>query len=202
MSLIDDHIITLDTSTPVWDQFFTIAPLVVIGTKEGDKYDLAPKHMATPLGQDNFFGFVCTPRHSTYHNVNKERSFTVSFPKPDQVVMASLAASPRCEGTQNQKLILENIPTYKAIKVDALFLKNSYLFLECEYLKTVDGFGNHSLICGKIIGAYVDQSYLRASEIDEQKLIYNSPLLAYLANGRFAEIKESLAFPYPKNFKN
>ncbi|MEZ4930533.1 MAG: flavin reductase [Saprospiraceae bacterium] len=196
------NIITLDTSQPIWEHFFTVAPLVVIGTKEGKNYDLAPKHMATPLGLDNFFGFVCTPRHSTYHNVKKEGYFTVSFPKPNQVVMASFAASPRCGEEGNEKTTLQNLPTFPAPHMDALFVQKGYLYLECEHFKTVDGFGEHSLICGKITGAYIDEQYLRLSEKDEQEMVYHSPLVAYLPHGRFAEIKETWAFPFPKDFKN
>ena len=50
----------LNINQSLWDQVFTIAPLVVVGTKEGDKYDLAPKHMVTPLGFGPYFGFVCS----------------------------------------------------------------------------------------------------------------------------------------------
>ena len=196
------NILSLDTSQPIWDHFFTVAPLVVIGTKEGDGYDMAPKHMVTALGHDNYFGFVCTPRHSTYHNVKEHGVFTVSFPKPDQVVLTSLAASPRCDDEQDGKEILNHMPTVSAPGIDGEFLKDSYLFLECEYMQTVDGFGNHSLICGKIVGAYVDHDYKRVSEMDEQEMVHAAPLLAYLAYGRFARIEDSIAFPFPKDFKN
>ena len=202
MSLLKNNIIALDTHRPIWEQFFTVAPLVVIGTKEEKGYDLAPKHMATPLGQDNFFGFVCTPGHSTYHNVAREGFFTVSFPKPSQITLAGLSASPRCEGEQSEKMILQGLPLRMAPSVDAPFLEGSYLFFECEHLKTVGGFGRHSLICGRITGAFVDEEYLRTYEQDEQEQIYRSPLLAYLACGRFAEIRESLVFPFPRDFKN
>ena len=197
-----ENLIALDMRTSIWNQFFTIAPLIVVGSKEGDVYDLAPKHMATPLGLDNFFGFVCTPRHATYHNIKKEGFFTVSFPKPDEVVFASLAASPRYTGDGKQKNIITNLPTFPATKGDAPFLEQAYLFFECEHFKTVDGFGQHSLICGKIIAAYVDEAYLRVSEQDEQEMVFNAPLLAYLAHGRFAKVQQTLAFPFPKNFKN
>ena len=78
-----DTYVNLELSKGVWDRVFTVAPLVVVGTKEKDGYDLAPKHMATPMGFGNYFGFVCTPRHGTYHNVKITRNFTVSFPKPE-----------------------------------------------------------------------------------------------------------------------
>ncbi len=195
-------LITLDTEQPIWNRFFTVAPLIAVGTREGEGYDMAPKHMATPMGQDNYFGFVCTPRHSTYHNIAREGFFTVSFPKPNQVVLASLAASPRIGESGNEKPILEGLPLQPAPQLDAPFLKDGYLYFECEHFKTIDGFGDNSLITGRIIGAYVDEGYLRTSDQDEQELLYRSPLLAYLAHGRFAAIRESLAFPFPKDFKN
>ncbi len=196
-----DGIVELDTNQPIWDYFYTIAPLVVIGTKEDDHYNLAPKHMVTPLGLQNYFGFVCTPKHSTYHNVKFYKSFTVSFPKPDQIVLTSLASLPRCEEEGWEKNIIEQIPTFSAKKVDALFVENSYLYLECELQKIVDDFGTYSLIAGKVVAAYLDEDFLRDAEKDEQKMIYDSPMLAFLAHGRFAEVKNTYGFPYPKNFK-
>ena len=70
-ALSRDNYTPLNTSFPIWDQVFTVAPLVVIGTKEGENYDLAPKHMATPVSFNNYFGFTCTPEHSTYQNIKK-----------------------------------------------------------------------------------------------------------------------------------
>ena len=201
MTWNEKHDSSLDTSQYLWSHFFTVAPLIVVGTKEGNVYDMAPKHMATALGHDNYFGFVCTPRHSTYHNVKKEGVFTVSFPKPEQVTLASLAASPRCGEESDDKPIIEKLPMIKAPNIDAMFLKEGYLYFECEHDRIIDGFGEFSLICGRIIGAYVDKDYKRVSEKDEQAFVDNSPLLAYLAYGRFAEIRDTKAFPFPKDFK-
>ena len=201
VNIKDEKLIGLDTSLPIWEHFFTVSPLVVIGSKEGDNYDLAPKHMAFPMGYDNFFGFVCTPRHSTYHNVLKEGCFSVSYLIPDKVLLASLAASPRVESDNYSKTILEGLPTVRAEQIDALFIRDSYLFLECRLHKVIDDFGQNSLITGRIIGAYVRSEYLRESEKDEQEMIHAAPLLSYLAYGRFAEIRQSYAFPFPKDFK-
>ncbi|NNE28625.1 MAG: flavin reductase [Saprospiraceae bacterium] len=200
-NILSEKVVTLDMNTNIWDQFFTIAPLVVIGTKEDKHYNLAPKHMATPLGFQNYFGFVCTPKHSTYHNVKFEKSFTVSFPKPDQVVLSSLASLPRCEEGGWEKEVLEHIPISWGSKVNAPMLKDSYLYFECELDRVIDGFGEHSLISGKIVAAHLDENYLRSSEKDEQFMIYNNPMLAFLAHGRFAAIKDSYNFPYTKGFK-
>ena len=78
-----DKLIPLATGQPIWDRFFTVFPLVIVGSKEPDgRYDLAPKHLAMPLGWENYFGFVCSPRHGTYHNIRRNAAFTVSYPRP------------------------------------------------------------------------------------------------------------------------
>ena len=192
---------TLDTSIPIWDRMFIIAPLIVIGTREGAAYDLAPKHMATPIGFDNYFGFVCTPKHATYQNIKENKEFTVSFPLPDQVVLASLSASPRCDDISKSKAIVEALSTIKATTVDALFISESYLYLECKLFKIIDGFNENSIITGKIVAAHVDKNHLKESDKDEQQQLKENPLLAYIAYGRFAKITETYNFPFPKNFK-
>ena len=76
-------LIELDISEPVWDRFFWVAPLVLVGTREPDgSHDLAPKHMAIPMGWQNYFGFVCTPSHHTYSNVQRSGVFTVLDYRP------------------------------------------------------------------------------------------------------------------------
>ncbi|MET7028275.1 flavin reductase [Sediminicola luteus] len=198
---VADHYISLNTDTPIWNQFFTVGPLIVVGTKEGDHYDLAPKHMATPIGLSNYFGFVCTPNHATYHNVKATREFAISFPLPDQIVLSSLSASPRCGERSDEKQIISSLPTVKATSVDALFLEDSYLYLECNLFKIIDGFDNDSIITGKVITAFVKSNYHRDPEGDDQDMINNNPLLAYIANGRFASISETFNFPFPKGFE-
>jgi len=194
-------LISLDINEWLWDQFFMVAPLVLIGTREenGD-IDLAPKHMVTPMGWKNYIGFVCTERHNTYKNIQRCGDFTVSYPRPSQLLFTSLAASPRC-GNDNEKSSLAVLPTFPADKVAGDFIKDAYLFFECRHFKTVDGFGVNSLITGEIIAAYADKNAQRNSDFDDQDLIHNSPLLAYLHPGRFATIDSSNAFPFPAGMK-
>jgi flavin reductase (DIM6/NTAB) family NADH-FMN oxidoreductase RutF len=193
--------VSLDTSQPVWKRIFMVAPLAVIGTREGNGYDMAPKHMITPMGFDNYFGFVCTPTHGTYQNIAKYGEFTVSFPKPDQTLITSLSASPRQTGISKADQIIDSLPTCMATEVDALFMEQSYLMFECRHFKTIDGFGRNSLITGSILHAFADPEYLRVSEQDAQQMLYEHPLLAYVAEGRFARVAETYHFPFPKGFK-
>jgi flavin reductase (DIM6/NTAB) family NADH-FMN oxidoreductase RutF len=195
-----DQLVRLSTSDPVWDRFFSVAPLVLIGSREENgEDDFAPKHMVTPLGWDNYFGFVCTPRHATYRNVQRERAFTVTYPRPTQIVLTSLAASGRCE--DDTKPSLAALPKFSAQTVEGAFVAEGYLFLECELDRIVDGFGTNSLIAGRIVAAYVHPDALRASERDDQELIASLSLLAYLNPARFARIEESFSFPFPADFQ-
>lgn len=194
------NVVELDTSVPVWEQFFTIAPLVLVGTRDEDgKLDLAPKHMVTQMGWQNYFGFVCTPRHHTCRNIERSGEFTVTYPKPSQVLFASLAASPRDDS--GDKLVLELFPTFAATSVDGCFAEDGYLFFECRHFKTVGGFGENCLITGEIVRAWADAAFLRHREIDDQETIHDAPLLAYIAPGRFAAIDRSNAFPFPESMK-
>lgn len=197
---LDTRLVSLDVEQPVWDHFFTVAPLVVIGTREGEDYDLAPKHMATPVGWQNYFGFVCSPRHATYHNAKHAGVFTVSFPQPSQVVLTSLAAAPRCDHS-GQKPAMKALPTFPAEVVDGVFLEEGYLYLECELDRVIDGFGANSVIIGRIVAAHVHEDALRESEVDDQETLLKAPLLVYVSPGRYATLRKSFAFPFPAHFQ-
>ncbi len=196
-----ENLVTVDTTVPVWEQFFTVSPLVLIGTTDEDgSLDLAPKHMVTPMGWQNYFGFVCTPRHATCSNIDRTGEFTVSYPKPSQVLIASLAASPRQE-EGGGKPVIGYLKTFPAEYVHGQFIEDGYLFFECRHYKTIGGFGENCLITGEIIAAYADDKFLRHAEGDDQETIHDSPLFAYLAPGRFATIDRSNAFPFPESMK-
>ena len=192
-------LIELDIRHPVWDRFFTVAPLTLVGTREPDgSYDLAPKHLAMPMSWQNHFGFVCTPRHRTYQNIVRERAFTVSYPRPSQVALTSLAAEPRCD--DDTKPDLQALRTFPATQVDAPLVAEAYAFLECKLERIVDGLGDNSLIIGAVVAAAVDPSALRESDGDDQALLHAAPLLAYLYPGRLAVVADTLAFPFPRGF--
>jgi flavin reductase (DIM6/NTAB) family NADH-FMN oxidoreductase RutF len=193
------RLVDIDTSEPVWERFFTVAPLVLIGTIDEDgAIDMAPKHMVTPMGWQNYFGFVCTPSHATCANIERTGEFTVSYPKPSQVLYAGLAASPRVGGG---KPILDLFETFPADKVAGAFIEDAYLYFECRHFKTITGFGENCLITGEIVAARAESSFIRASEHDSQDLIHDSPLFAYLSPGRFTAIDRSNAFPFPAEMK-
>ena len=145
-----DKVIALATDRPIWDRGFGVFPLLIVGSKEEDgRFDLAPKHLAMPLGWENHFGFVCSPGHTTYRNVRRHGIFTVSYPRPSEVLLASLAAAPRCEDRSKPSLLV--LPTFPACRVDGVLVEGCYLYLECELRGVIDGFGQNSLIVGEVV---------------------------------------------------
>ena len=167
----------------------------MVGSREPDgSFDFAPKHMAAPMSWDDLFGFVCTPVHATYRNAQREGCFTVSFLRPDQVVIASLAAAPRCE--DDHKHALDALPVFDAKVIVGKLIKHAYLHFECELDRVVDGLGRNSLIVGRIVAAHAEENAVRDPDKDDAELLRESPLLTYLHPGRFAPIGETYSFPF------
>jgi flavin reductase (DIM6/NTAB) family NADH-FMN oxidoreductase RutF len=196
---VADDLVALDTDRPIWDRFFGVFPLVLVGSMdERGSFNLAPKHLAMPLGWDNHYCFVCSPRHTTYRNIRRHGAFTVSYPRPSAVLLASLAAAPRCEDGDKPTLLA--LPTFPARKVEGILVEHCYLYLECTLGRILDGFGANSLILGDVVAAAAHEDALRGEERDEAEQLFHFPLLAYLSPGRFAEIRHSIGFPFPEGF--
>lgn len=144
-------------------------------------------------------GFACTPRHATYRNVEEHGAFTVSFPRPSEVVTTSLTASPRDE--EGRLPALASLPTRPAREVEGVVLADSQAVLECELERIVEDFGEYGLVVGRIVAARVRKEALRMSEKPDSQVLAASPLLAYLSPSRYAEISEGYTFPLPAGFK-
>jgi flavin reductase (DIM6/NTAB) family NADH-FMN oxidoreductase RutF len=194
-----DGLVELPVGPGLWERVFAVAPLVLVGTKEADGWNFAPKHMAMPLGWEGFYCFVCTPRHATYRNLRTHPQFTVSFPRPEQIMESSLAAGGRFEG--GAKPALAAVPMVPARFVDGRVVDGCPLYLECELERIVDGFGPNSLIVGSVVSVLATRDALRSAEVDDADLVHSLGLLAYLSPGRFAVVRDSLSFPYPADFR-
>jgi flavin reductase (DIM6/NTAB) family NADH-FMN oxidoreductase RutF len=192
-----DELVDVPVGSDLWERVFTVAPLVLVGTKEGEGHDFAPKHMAMPLGWDGFYCFVCSPRHATYRNLRAHPRFTVSFPRPEQILESSFAAGGRVLDTKPSLAALRAAP---ARVVDVPVVEGCRLYLECELERIVDGFGRGSLVVGRVVAASTVRSALRGAEVDDADLVYRLGLLAYLPPGRFAVVRESSSFPFPFDF--
>ena len=79
----------------------------------------------------------------------------------------------------------------------ASWCDGGYLFLECELDRIVDGFGDNALIVGRVVAARAEEATVRGDDREDDRVIHEAPLLAYLNPGRFAVVKESHSFPLP-----
>lgn len=175
-----------------------VAPLVLVATKEGDGHDVAPKHMAMPIGWGNFFGFVCSPSHATYRNLKAHPEFTVSFPGAERLLHASMAAGARLD--DRTKPTLGAVSVFPARVVDGVLVEGCSLYLECELDRLVDGFGENSIVVGRVVAASATRAALRGHDVDDADLLHRLRPLVYLAPGRIAEIGETHTFPFPVGF--
>ncbi len=200
VSDVDDSMVPLDTDPSLWTRIFIVAPLVVVGTQEGeDHYDLAPKHMATPLGWTGLFGFSCNPAHGTYRNAREHGAFTVSYPRPDQVVVTSLTATPRSSDDEATPGLI-SLPTVPARVVEGRVLRDARLVLECRLERILDGLDESSFVIGRIVAARARPEALRTTGIDDEEVLRRDPPLAFLAPDRYAAISRSHPFPFPAGF--
>jgi flavin reductase (DIM6/NTAB) family NADH-FMN oxidoreductase RutF len=195
----DGRLVGISTATPVWERFFTVAPLVLVATKEGDGYDVAPKHLAMPLGWENFFAFVCTPRHATYRNLEVHPEFTVSFPRAKGILQTSMAAGARLE--DESKPTLAAVSTFPARTVDGVLVEGCRLYLECALDRIIDGFGANSLIVGRVVAASAARDSLRGPDVDDADLLHELAPLVYLSPGRFGTVTQTYSFPFPADFR-
>lgn len=195
----DDDMVTLQPDQPFFESFYTAAPLVIVGTREPDgSGDLAPKHMATPLGWTGYFGFVCTPEHSTYRNAERTGAFTVSYPRPENILEATLAAAPRDE--EGDKPSLKDIETAEGDTVDAPVVADAYAVLECELDRMVEGFDGAGMVVGEAVKKHVHTDAYRSDDTEASELLRRAPSLVYLYPDRFAEVSETESFPFPEGF--
>lgn len=195
-----ESLVTLELSSPIWAEFFTVSPLVVVGTTEPDgSTDLAPKHMVMPMGWQNHVGFMCSETHSTRSNILRTGEFTVSWLRPDSVVTAALAAAPRCD--EGEKPSLDLVPTFPAEEVEPPLVRGGYLYLECRLLETWDALAPASLIVGEVVAARVAESSIRRHDRDDVDLLAVDPPLVYLSPGWYGSVGNIQAFPFHQGTK-
>jgi flavin reductase (DIM6/NTAB) family NADH-FMN oxidoreductase RutF len=191
--------IELSIEHGLWNRYFSVAPLVIVGSLNDDgTHNLAPKHMAMPMGYGGFFGFVCTPRHATYGNAIDTGVFTVSYPRPAQLVEVGQSAAPRTP--DGEKYGLTMLDTFPARDVEGVLVRGAAVFLECALEHLVEPLGEHGLVIGRVVAAAADPDVVRDPDRDDADLISREPLLAYISPGRIAEIARTQAFPFPAGF--
>ena len=73
------------------------------------------------------------------------------------------------------------------------------LFLECEVDRIIDGFGDNSLICGRIVVAHAyRERAIRHEDVDDQDVIAGAPLLVYVSPGTLRAHRDDQLFSVPE----
>jgi flavin reductase (DIM6/NTAB) family NADH-FMN oxidoreductase RutF len=191
-------LVALELDDSLWDHVFQVAPLVMVGTREPDgACDFAPKHRIVTLTSQHF-GFVCRESHATYRNAVRERAFTVSWPGPQHIVMASAAAAPRCE--DGEKKAMRALHTVAAKEIDGELLAGCSMHVECRLERVIDDLGDDRLVIGRIVAARAAPDAIRNAKTPDEQIVREHPLLAYLHPSQFATIESSVGFPFSKGF--
>ena len=86
-----EDLFTLRENLPIWDRVSTVNPLVLVGTKEEDEgYDIAPKAHGLSAGLGQLLRLCLYAAPPDLRQPRREGVFTVTYPRPTQVVLASL----------------------------------------------------------------------------------------------------------------
>ena len=195
------ELVELPVGPGLWDRVFGVASLVLVGTRESDRWDFAPKHMAMPLGWEGFYCFVV---HATACDLPQcRRRIHSSRSASRGLSRSSSRASLREVGSRRVEKPSLAVPTdeHQRAIVDGAIVDGCPFYLECELERVVDGFGLNSLVVGRVVAASAAREALRGADVDDADLVHRLGLLAYLAPGRFAVVRESLSFPLPADFR-
>ena len=173
---VREDLVTLGQDWPVWDRVFTVNPLVLIGTRERERW-IRPRPQAH--GVPHGLGELLRVR---LHPAPRDLPQRQARGRLHRQLSEADAGRPREPGgiTQRERRFqasLYALPTFPASEVDGVFIQDAYLFLECVLDRIVDDFGENSLIAGRVVAAHVSEDYLRASERDDNDLIHESRYL-------------------------
>jgi flavin reductase (DIM6/NTAB) family NADH-FMN oxidoreductase RutF len=110
-----------------------------------------------------------------------------------------MAAGARLD--DRSKPTLAAVPVIPARTVDGVLVEGCMLYLECALERVIDGFGDNSVIAGRVVGASAPRAALRAADVDDADLLHELGPLVYLAPGRFGVVRETNSFPFPVDFR-
>ena len=166
--------VPIPTDLPVWGRFFTVAPLVLVATRESRR---PPRHRAEAHGDAAGLAELLLlrvqppPRHPAEHRGNARVHGQLSARGADRPGQHG----GRAARADDSKPSLAALATLPATAVDGVLVEDSYLWLECRLERIIDGFGDNSLIIGSIVAAALDERALRHSDSDDSDVIHASP---------------------------
>ena len=162
-------------------------PVVVIGTYDRDG---KPNVMTAAWA-----GICCSsppcvavslqkPRH-TYGNIMETKAFTVNIPSEDHVVEADYFGM--VSGKDTDKFAASGLTPVKGTVVNAPYVKQFPVVLECRLLKTIE-IGVHTQFVGEIMDVKVEDAVLgpdgRPDMARVRPFIYDSAKQEYYGIGK------------------
>ncbi|HPD55888.1 MAG TPA: flavin reductase family protein [Smithellaceae bacterium] len=169
---------TLVFATPVW----------VIGT-----YDKEGRPNAATVA----WGGVCSSKPAavaislrksryTYENLVERRAFTVNVPSAEQVKIADYCGI--TSGRKEDKFARSGITAVKSELVDAPYIKEFPMVLECKLMQTIEA-GIHTHFIGEILDVKVDENMLNAEGLPDiykiNPFIYGPEIQGYYGLGAY-----------------
>jgi flavin reductase (DIM6/NTAB) family NADH-FMN oxidoreductase RutF len=134
-------------------------PVFVIGT-----YD----HAGKPNAMVAAWGGICSsdppgiavsvrPSRYTYRNLMEKRAFTISIPSVEHMAEADYFGI--ASGEDNDKFAATGLTPVRSTLVDAPFVREFSIVLECQVINRVD-IGAHVQFIGEILDVKVDESVI------------------------------------------
>jgi flavin reductase (DIM6/NTAB) family NADH-FMN oxidoreductase RutF len=102
----------------------------------------------------------------TYGNLLERKAFTISFPSTDYVKEADYFGL--ASGRDNDKFATTKLTPIKSTLVDAPYVKEFPMILECKVIKVVE-IGLHTEFIGEIIDVKADEHVLDSNKMPDIK---------------------------------
>lgn len=184
-----------------YGRYFTVKPLILVTTLGPRGLpNVAPKTQNMDVGRrEQYFAFVCTPKHHTYQNAKANREFVVNYPGPELIEKVSAAA---LLAEDIDEIALAGLTGIPSVVVKPPRIKECYLHLECKLVEIKD-LEDSSIILGKIAARSVNKevSFERGKSKENIRLLSKRPLLAYVYPDHYTKISVAEEFVFPKNYK-
>jgi flavin reductase (DIM6/NTAB) family NADH-FMN oxidoreductase RutF len=179
--------------------FAPITPVWVVGTFD---------HEGKPNVMTAAWGGICCSKPPcvyvslrkatlTYGNLMERKAFTVSFPSEEYVKEADYFGI--SSGRDTDKFSATNLTTVKSELVDAPYVKEFPMILECKVIKVVE-IGLHTEFIGEIMDVKANKAVLDENNLPDVEKV--KPLIWSLANMSYRKVGEHVgeSFSIGKQF--
>ncbi len=162
-------------------------PLVVVGTynKEGRPNIMTAAWTGIVCSQPPSASVSLREQRLTYDNLLHHRAFTLSIPSEKYAAECDYAGM--VSGRTQDKFAQAGLTPVKAEHVDAPYVKEFPMVLECRLQKTID-IGAHIQCVGEIINVLAEESVLGENGLPDMEqvkpVIYAPETGLYYATGR------------------